>query len=334
MDRKGIERIKYETILITGGAGYLGSVITQALFSRGMVKKLIVFDNLMYNQTSSANFAHYKNFEFVYGDVRDKKLLKKYVDESDVIIPLAAIVGFPACERDKDLATAVNYEHVRYICELIKDTDKKIIYPNTNSGYGIGEDGTCTEDSPLNPISHYGITKVNAEKEVLGVGGISLRLATVFGSSMRMRMDLLVNEFVYKALTDKYITIFEKDFVRNYIHIRDVAHTFMFMLERYNEYSGETFNVGLSDANLSKEQLVELIKTYIPDFAITYSDYYQDPDKRNYIVSNEKLEKTGWVSIYSLEDGIEELMKTYSVLISDLSSKYRNGFPLGYGNRT
>ena len=171
------------------------------------------------------------------------------------------------------------------------------------------------------------------EKEVLGVGGISLRLATVFGSSMRMRMDLLVNEFVYKALTDKYITIFEKDFVRNYIHIRDVAYTFMFMLERYHKYSGETFNVGLSDANLSKEQLVELIKTYISDFATTYSDYYKDPDKRDYIVSNEKLEKTGWRPIYSLEDGIEELIKTYSVLISDLSSKYRNGFPLSYGNR-
>ena len=278
--------MKYDKILITGGAGYLGSVITQALFNRGMVKKLVIYDNLMYNQTSSMNFSHQKNFEFVYGDVRDKKLLKKYVEEADIIIPLAAIVGFPACERDKELATAVNYEHVRYICELIKDTDKKIIYPNTNSGYGIGEDGICTEDSPLNPISHYGVTKVNAEKEVLGVGGISLRLATVFGSSMRMRMDLLVNEFVYKALTDKYITIFEKDFVRNYIHIRDVAHTFMFMLERYDKYSGETFNVGLSEANLSKEELVELIKTYIPDFAITYSDYYQDPDKRNYIVSN------------------------------------------------
>ena len=253
--------MKYDKILITGGAGYLGSVITQSFFSRGMVEKLVIYDNLMYNQTSSMNFAHQKNFEFVYGDDRDKKLLKKYVDEADIIIPLAAIVGFPACERDKELATAVNYEHVRYICELIKDTDKKIIYPNTNSGYGIGEDGICTEDSPLNPISHYGITKVNAEKEVLGVGGISLRLATVFGSSMRMRMDLLVNEFVYKAMTDKYITIFEKDFVRNYIHIRDVAHTFMFMLERYNEYSGETFNVGLSDANLSKEQLVCLLYT-------------------------------------------------------------------------
>ena len=147
-------------------------------------------------------------------------------------------------------------------------------------------------------------------------------------------MDLLVNEFVYKALTDKYITIFEKDFVRNYIHIRDVAHTFMFMLERYGKYSGETFNVGLSKANLSKEQLVELIKTYVPDFAITYSDYYKDPDKRNYTVSNEKLENTGWRPIYELEDGIVELIKAYSVLISDLSSKYRNGFPLGYGNRT
>lgn len=169
-----------------------------------------------------------------------------------------------------------------------------MIYPNTNSGYGIGESGICTEDSPLNPISHYGITKVNAEKEVLSIGGISLRLATVFGSSPRMRMDLLVNEFVYKALTDKYITIFEKDFVRNYIHIRDVAYTFKFMLDRYDKYSGEIFNVGLSKANLSKEQLVEKIKTYVPDFAITYSDYYQDPDKRNYTVSNEKIESTGW----------------------------------------
>ena len=211
---------------------------------------------------------------------------------------------------------------MRYICELIKDTDKKIIYPNTNSGYGIGEDGTCTEDSPLNPISHYGITKVNAEKEVLGVGGISLRLATVFGSSMRMRMDLLVNEFVYKALTDKYITIFEKDFVRNYIHIRDVAHTFMFMLERYNEYSGETFNVGLSDANLSKEQLVELIKTYISDFAITYSDYYKDPDKRDYVVSSQKIYDLGFKCEYNLDDGIKQLINMYKILDQPWHANY------------
>jgi len=319
-------------ILITGGSGYLGSVITGNFLQKGA--KVTVLDNLMYNQTSSIIYSHDKNFKFIYGDVRNKSLLKDLVFDFDVIIPLAAIVGFPACDRDKDLATAVNYEHVRYICELIKGTNTKIVYPNTNSGYGIGESGECTEESPLNPISHYGVTKVKAEGEVLGIGGISVRLATVFGTSPRMRMDLLVNEFVYKALTDKYITIFEKDFVRNYIHIRDVANVFLFMIENYEKHSGEVFNVGLSDANLSKEQLVEKIKGYVPDFAITYSDYYSDPDKRDYIVSNEKIESVGWVAEHSLDNGIEELIKTYTILIQDLSSKYRNGFPLGYGKRT
>mgnify|MGYP000855154586 FL=1 len=319
-------------ILITGGAGYLGSVITETLLNKNY--EVTILDNLMYNQTSSIIFTHNPNFNFIYGDVRDKALLKSIVNNFDVIIPLAAIVGFPACDRDKDLATAINYEHVRYICELIAGTNVRVVYPNTNSGYGIGESGECTEESTLNPISHYGVTKVKAEGEVLGIGGISVRLATVFGTSPRMRMDLLVNEFVYKALTDKYITIFEKDFVRNYIHIRDVANVFLFMIENYEEHSGEVFNVGLSDANLSKEQLVEKIKGYVPDFAITYSDYYSDPDKRDYIVSNEKVEATGFVAEYSLDDGIEELIKTYTILIQDLSSKYRNDFPLGYGKRT
>jgi nucleoside-diphosphate-sugar epimerase len=319
-------------ILITGGAGYLGSVITETLLNKNY--EVTILDNLMYNQTSSIIFTHNPNFNFIYGDVRDKALLKSIVNNFDVIIPLAAIVGFPACDRDKDLATAINYEHVRYICELIVGTNVRVVYPNTNSGYGIGESGECTEESPLNPISHYGVTKVKAEGEVLGIGGISVRLATVFGTSPRMRMDLLVNEFVYKALTDKYITIFEKDFVRNYIHIRDVANVFLFMIENYEEHSGEVFNVGLSDANLSKEQLVEKIKGYVPDFAITYSDYYSDPDKRDYIVSNEKIESVGWVAEHSLDNGIEELIKTYTILIQDLSSKYRNGFPLGYGKRT
>jgi nucleoside-diphosphate-sugar epimerase len=288
----------------------------------------------MYNQTSSIIFSHNPNFEFIYGDVRNKELLENLVFEFDIIIPLAAIVGFPACDRDKELATAINYEHVRYICELIGDTKIKVVYPNTNSGYGIGVDGECTEESPLNPLSHYGVTKVKAEGEVLKIGGISVRLATVFGTSPRMRMDLLVNEFVYKALTDKYITIFEKNFVRNYIHIRDVANVFLFMIEDYDTHSGEVFNVGLSDANLSKQQLVEKIQEYIPNFAVTYSDYFEDPDKRDYIVSNQKIEDAGWKPEYSLDDGIEELIKTYTILIQDLSSKYRNDFPLGYGTRT
>jgi len=319
-------------ILITGGAGYLGSILTDRLLNSGY--EVTVLDNLMYNQTSLIHYSYNKNFDFIYGDVRDEDLLKKIVPTFNVIIPLAAIVGFPACDRDKELATQVNYNHVKKICEIIGGTDIRIVYPNTNSGYGIGENGECTEESPLNPISHYGVTKVNAEKEVLKIGGISIRLATVFGSSPRMRMDLLVNEFVYKALTDKYITIFEKNFTRNYIHIRDVAKTFEYMIENYDNFSGEVFNVGLSSANLTKQQLVEKIKEFVPNFAITYSDFYEDPDKRDYIVSNKKLEDTGWSPDWSLEDGIVELIKTYTILIQDLSSKYRNGFPLGYGNRT
>ena len=319
-------------ILITGGAGYLGSVLVDRLLNNGY--EVTVLDNLMYNQTSLIHYSYNKNFHFIYGDVRDTVLLKKLVPLFNMVIPLAAIVGFPACDRDRDLATAVNYQHVKEICDLVRGTNIKVVYPNTNSGYGIGENGECTEESPLNPISHYGVTKVKAEREVLNIGGISIRLATVFGSSPRMRMDLLVNEFVYKALTDKYITIFEKNFQRNYIHIRDVAKTFEYMIENYEKFQGEVFNVGLTSANLTKAQLVEKIKEFVPDFAITYSDFYQDPDKRDYLVSNAKIESTGWNPDWSLEDGIEELIKTYTILIQDLSSKYRNGFPLGYGTRT
>jgi len=316
-------------ILITGGAGYLGSVITELLLENS--SKVTVLDNMMYNQTSSIIFSHKKNFKFVNGDVRDKELLRELVLQNDIIIPLAAIVGFPACERDKELATQINYEHVKFVCDIAKENNKRVVYPNTNSGYGIGENGECTEESPLNPISHYGVTKVNAEREVLGIGGISLRLATVFGTSPRMRMDLLVNEFVYKALTDKSIVLFEKKFVRNFIHIRDVALVFEKIINEYETHSGEVFNVGLSSANLTKQQLCEKIKEQIPSFEIFYNDNYEDPDKRDYIVSNLKLEKVGWSPNYTLEDGIEELIKTYTILIKNLSSGYRNDFPLGYG---
>lgn len=316
-------------ILITGGAGYLGSVMTEYFLKSG--HEVTVLDNMMHTQTSSIIYSHWKTFNFINGDVRDKVLLKELVLYNDIIIPLAAIVGFPACERDKELATQINYEQVKFICDIAKENNKRVVYPNTNSGYGIGDNGVCTEESPLNPISHYGVTKVNAEKEVLSMGGISLRLATVFGTSPRMRMDLLVNEFVYKALTDKSIVLFEKKFVRNFIHIRDVALVFEKMINEYPLHSGECYNVGLSEANLTKQQLCEVIKKEIPSFEIFYNDNYQDPDKRDYVVSNDKLESNGWIPQYSLESGIIELIKTYTILISDLSSKYRNDYPLGYG---
>ena len=207
-----------------------------------------------------------------------------------------------------------------------------ILYPNTNSGYGIGIGQTeCTEESPLNPISVYGESKCAAEKLITDwTSGICFRLATVFGSSQRMRMDLLVNEFVYKAMTDKYITVFEKNFKRNFLHIQDVGSVFAHALENYDSMKKNVYNVGLSDANLNKEELLNKIKTYIPDFAISYSDFYEDPDKRDYIVSNEKIERTGWSPKFSLDDGIKELMKTYQVLIPRMTSEFRNGFPLGY----
>jgi len=316
-------------ILITGGAGYLGSVMTEYFLQSGY--EVTVLDNMMHNQTSSIIYSHWKTFNFINGDVRDRVLLKELVLYNDVIIPLAAIVGFPACERDKELATQINYEQVKFICDLAKENDKRVVYPNTNSGYGIGESGICNEESPLNPISHYGVTKVKAEKEVLGIGGVSLRLATVFGTSPRMRMDLLVNEFVYKALTDKSIVLFEKKFVRNFIHIRDVGLVFLKMLEEYPLHSGEVYNVGLSEANLTKQELCEAIQEQIPSFTIFHNDNFVDPDKRDYVVSNTKLEHNAWRPKFTLDDGIAELIKTYTILISDLSSKYRNDFPLGYG---
>jgi nucleoside-diphosphate-sugar epimerase len=321
-------------ILITGGAGYLGSVITEKMLNAG--HSVIVLDKLLFNQTSLLQYTSNSKFKFIYGDVRNEKLLEKLCNEVDVIIPLAAIVGFPACAADPKLAKEINFQQILNIVKYTNKTNKKILYPNTNSGYGVGKDDLfCTEESPLTPISVYGQTKCDAENFLrTSTDAIIFRLATVFGVSPRMRTDLLVNDFTYKAITDKYIVVFEKTFKRNFIHIEDVASAFLFMLENYETYRGEIFNVGLSDANLSKQELLEKIQTHVKDFAVVYDDYYEDPDKRNYIVSNEKIESTGWKPEWDLDRGIKQLIQAYQMIVPKMGAEFRNGFPLGYANQT
>jgi nucleoside-diphosphate-sugar epimerase len=324
--------VTFGKVLITGGAGYLGSVIVNKLLSVGY--EVVVLDKLLFNQTSLLQYTSNPNFKFIYGDVRNEELLKKLCKEADIIIPLAAIVGFPACASDPQLAKEINFNQIFNIVKFAKD--KKILYPNTNSGYGIGVGQTeCTEESPLNPISVYGQTKCDAENFLrANTSAITFRLATVFGVSPRMRTDLLVNDFTYKAITDKYIVVFEKSFKRNFIHIEDVASAFLFMLQNYDKYKGEVFNLGLSDANLSKQELLEKIQSHVKEFAISYNDYYEDPDKRDYIVSNEKIEATGWKPEWNLDMGIKQLIMAYQMIVPKMGAEFRNGFPLGYANQT
>jgi nucleoside-diphosphate-sugar epimerase len=319
-------------ILITGGAGYLGSVITGKMLSANY--EVTVLDKLLFNQTSLLQYTPNPRFKFIHGDVKNQELLRRLCEETDIIIPLAAIVGFPACAAEPELSHEINYLQISNIVNYTQGKGKKILYPNTNSGYGIAEGQTeCTEESPLNPISIYGKTKCDAENLLKEhTDAIIFRLATVFGVSTRMRTDLLVNDFTYKAITDKYITVFEKNFKRNFIHIQDVADVFLFMLRNYEQYCGNVFNVGLSEANLSKQELLEKIQTHVKDFAVNYNDFYEDPDKRDYIVSNAKLESTGWYPKWSLDMGIKELIMAYQMIVPRMSAEFRNGFPLGYAN--
>jgi nucleoside-diphosphate-sugar epimerase len=298
-------------VLITGGAGYLGSVLTEVLLGKDY--QVTILDNLIYKQTSVAPFAHHPNFDFVFGDVTNESLLKSLVETHDVIIPLAAIVGMPACKAQPELTVKVNYEQVRNITKWITK-DQKVIIPNTNSQYGSSTE-IITEDSPFKPLSLYAETKCNAEKAVLDSGnGIALRLATVFGMSYRMRMDLLVQDFVYKAITDGYLVLFESHFIRNYIHIRDIAGAFLFMIENYEKCNNNAFNVGLTSANCTKLELAQTIQKYVPDLVIVENNFKQDFDQRNYMVSNSKLENAGWVPTFTLEDGIKELIKGYQLI--------------------
>lgn len=300
-------------VFITGGAGYLGSILCEHLLDKGY--RVTVLDSLMYGEQNLNHLCANPDFDFHRGDARDEKLVGSLIRDADVLIPLAAIVGAPACDLDPLMASSTNRDAIAMLCR-IRRPEQLIIYPTTNSGYGTKTgDVFCTEESSLDPISLYGRTKCEAEEVVLAAGNsITLRLATVFGMSPRPRLDLLVNHFTYAAFFDGYLVIFEKDFKRNYVHIRDVADCFIHCIENPARMIGRPFNVGLDAANLSKEELALKIKEHIPRFYLHFSEVGSDPDKRNYIVSNQRLADAGFVARRSLDEGIRELIKGYRLI--------------------
>lgn len=302
-----------ENVLVTGGAGYIGSILVPRLLKEGY--RVIVIDNLMHKQVTLLDCFSHPQFEFVKGDVADEALMKKWIEKVDVVIPLAAIVGAPACSLNPSLAKLVNFDAIRILIRHL-GPHHKVLFPNTNSGYGIGESNEfCTEKSPLRPVSLYGQLKVEIEKELLNTKqAVCFRLATVFGVSPRMRLDLLVNDFTYRACHDRSIVLFEEHFKRNFIHVQDVAGAFLFGLKNFDAMKGEAFNVGLSDANLSKRELCEKIKNYITELYIHSAPIGKDPDQRDYIVSNAKIEKLGWKPSKTLDDGIKELINAYKII--------------------
>jgi nucleoside-diphosphate-sugar epimerase len=300
-------------ILITGGAGYIGSILTPRLLALG--HQVTVIDSFMYQQTSLLDCCHNPDLTIVRGDIRHPDVVKKHLAKADVIIPLACLVGAPVCSQKPIEARTINLDAIKMLADL-SGKGQIILSPTTNSGYGIGEEGLfCTEETPLRPVSLYGTLKVELEEYLLATGrAVSLRLATVCGISPRMRLDLLVNDFTYRAVTDRFVILFEAHFKRNYIHVQDVASAFIHAIAKFDSMKGEAYNVGLSEANLSKMELCLEIQKQVPEFCIMESEIGKDPDQRNYIVSNEKIEKTGFKPKVSIQQAISELIKGYQVV--------------------
>ncbi len=307
-------------ILVTGGAGYLGSTMVPDLLNAG--HKVTVLDNFMFKQTSLNHVCHHPNFSVMKGDVRVEGTMVPLMKRADVIIPLAALVGAPLCSLDPVGATTVNHDAITLMLKHLSK-EQIVLMPTTNSAYGSGDENNfCTEESPLRPISQYAIEKVEIEKALMDhPNAISFRLATVFGMSPRMRIDLLVNDFTYRAVYDRFVVLFESQFKRNYIHVRDVMRVFLHAIRNYDKMKNQIYNVGLSDANVSKKELCQAIQKHLPEFVFLEAPVGKDPDQRNYIVSNAKIEATGFKPRYSLDFGIQELIKGYIMI---RNTKYGN----------
>jgi nucleoside-diphosphate-sugar epimerase len=307
-------------ILVTGGAGYLGSTMVPDLLNAG--HKVTVLDNFMFKQSSLNHVCYHPNFSVVKGDIRVESVIAPLMKKADVIIPLAALVGAPLCSLDPIGATTINHDAISLMLKHLSK-EQIVLMPTTNSAYGTGDkDNFCTEESELRPISQYAIEKVGIEKELMQhPNAISFRLATVFGMSPRMRIDLLVNDFTYRAVNDRFVVLFESHFKRNYIHVRDVSRVFQHALINHDKMKGEIYNVGLSDANVSKKELCETIQKQLPDFIFIDEAIGKDPDQRDYIVSNAKIEATGFKQEFSLDRGIGELIKGYTMI---KNSRYGN----------
>ncbi len=304
---------KDNSVLVTGGAGYIGSILVPCLLGAGY--RVTVLDSLIYDQAPLLDCCHDPGFDFIRGDILNDGLVKSLVPKFDIIIPLAAIVGVPGCLLNPAVSWQVNHDANLKIAELTAAA-QRVIYPTTNSGYGIGaQDKYCTEETPLRPLSDYGRAKTAVEQAFLAKkNAVTFRLATVFGMSPRLRLDLLVNDFTYRAYRDRFIVLFEEHFRRNYVHVRDVAQAFLFGLQHFDRMAGQPYNVGLSSANLTKRELCEKIKQYVPDFYIHAAPVGEDPDKRDYLVSNAKIEALGWRPQVTLDDGIQELLKGYRII--------------------
>ena len=305
---------------MTGAAGYIGSVLVPAFLQRGY--EVTAVDNFMFRQNSLFDCCAYKNFHIINGDVRNMELMQELVKEKDYIFPLACFTGFPLSKKDPFGATSVTRDAVKKMLSLLEPW-QRIIYPNTNSGYGIGKaDNFCTEDSPLQPVSLYGKLKVETEQAIRERGNcVIFRLATVFGASPRMRMDLLVNDFVYRAFKDRAIVLFEAHFKRNYVHVRDVVGAFLYSIDHFDAMHDDVYNLGLDAANYTKMELCQEIKKKIPELNIFEAKVGTDPDKRDYVVSNEKLRKVGYQAKITIEEGIDELLKAYQIVHT---SEYHN----------